>query len=235
VLDDAVEHARTAQSRADDLAGRALRLARLQAQLASVGSALAPARSAYDEVAGLADLAAGGNRLRMRLSAFVLAGRLEQVAAAASLRLAAMTAGRYSLVHSDEVGDARRKSGLGLKVCDGWTGTTRDASSLSGGETFMASLALALALADVVREEAGGTRIDCLFVDEGFGSLDEATLDEVMDVLDELRDGGRVVGLVSHVGELRQRIPMQLQVIKRTDGSHLQLGAEVFAAVPSAR
>ncbi|MEO6712061.1 MAG: SbcC/MukB-like Walker B domain-containing protein, partial [Mycobacteriales bacterium] len=223
----AAEAARAARSRADDLVGRGQRLARLGTLVAAADEALLPARAAYDEITGLADLAAGSNRLRMRLSAFVLAARLEQVAAAASLRLATMTAGRYSLVHSDEVADARRKSGLGLKVCDSWTGTMRDACSLSGGETFMASLALALALADVVREEAGGARIDCLFVDEGFGLLDDGTLDEVMDVLDQLRDGGRVVGLVSHVAELRQRIPTQLRVIKGVDGSHVAQSADL--------
>ena len=89
----------------------------------------------------------------------------------------------------------------------------------------MASLALALGLADVVREEAGGAQIECLFVDEGFGSLDDATLDEVMDVLDELRDGGRLVGLVSHVSELKQRVPTQLRVIKTSTGSTVATSA----------
>lgn len=226
-LTDAVESARVSLSRADDRRRRADRLARLAEQLAAVYLSLSPAQSAYAEVAGLADLAAGANRLNMRLSAFVLAGRLEQVAATASIRLASMTDGRYTLIHSDEVGDGRRRAGLGLKVADGWTGTCRDAASLSGGETFMASLALALALADVVREEAGGTQIDCLFVDEGFGSLDDATLDDVMDVLDQLRDGGRLVGLVSHLAELRQRIPTQVRILKAADGSHIEAAAEL--------
>jgi exonuclease SbcC len=224
-LAEAVAAAQAARSLADDLAGRCQRLDELRDQLDRALVAIVPARAAYDEVAGLADVVAGGgaNRLRMRLSAFVLAARLEQVADAASSRLAKMTGGRYTLVHSDDVGDARRKSGLGLKVCDSWTGTPRDAASLSGGETFMASLALALGLADVVREEAGGVPIECLFVDEGFGSLDESTLDEVMDVLDELRDGGRLVGLVSHVSELRQRIPTQVRVAKDLSGSRIMV------------
>ncbi|HZG93937.1 MAG TPA: SbcC/MukB-like Walker B domain-containing protein, partial [Mycobacteriales bacterium] len=223
----AAETARAAGSLADDLSRRAGRVGELVAQLRAAAAGVLPARAAYDEVAGLADLVAGGgaNRLRMRLSAFVLAARLEQVADAASVRLARMTAGRYTLEHSDDVGDARRKSGLGLKVADGWTGRTRDAGTLSGGETFMASLALALGLADVVREEAGGAQIECLFVDEGFGSLDDATLDEVMDVLDELRDGGRLVGLVSHVSELKQRVPTQLRVIKTSTGSTVATSA----------
>jgi exonuclease SbcC len=181
---------------------------------------LAPLHERAAEARALADLAAGqgANMLKMTLSSFVLAARLEEVAAAASQRLLRMTAGRYSLVHSD----ARRggaRSGLGLLACDAWTGVDRDTSTLSGGETFMASLALALGLADVVTEEAGGTRIEALFVDEGFGSLDEDTLEEVMNVLDGLREGGRCVGIVSHVAELRQRIPAQLRVRKTPSGS----------------
>jgi exonuclease SbcC len=232
-LADAVAAAQAALSQADDLGRRAARLTELHKQFAALLDELEPARTAYDQVAGVADLTAGGgaNRLRMRLSAFVLAARLEQVAAAASIRLAAMTGGRYTLAHSDEVGDARRKSGLGLKVCDSWTGRPRDASSLSGGETFMASLSLALGLADIVREESGGAQIECLLVDEGFGSLDDKTLDEVMDVLDGLRDGGRLVGLVSHVAEMRQRIPTQLVVRKSSNGSHIELAAQSMAGV----
>ena len=158
----------------------------------------------------------------MTLSAFVLAARLEEVAAAASERLLAMTSGRYSLIHTDARRGAGR-SGLGLLACDAWTGVDRDTSTLSGGETFLASLALALGLADVVTAEAGGTRIEALFVDEGFGSLDEETLDEVMTVLDGLREGGRMVGIVSHVAELKQRIPAQIRVHKGHSGSHLTL------------
>jgi DNA repair protein SbcC/Rad50 len=154
----------------------------------------------------------------------VLAARLEEVAAAASHRLLRMTAGRYSLVHTDSRRGGGR-SGLGLLACDAWTGADRDTSTLSGGETFMASLALALGLADVVTEEAGGTRIEALFVDEGFGSLDEETLEEVMNVLDGLREGGRCVGIVSHVSELRQRIPAQVRVRKGHSGSTVSVQA----------
>jgi exonuclease SbcC len=103
-----------------------------------------------------------------------------------------------------------------------WTGTERPTSSLSGGETFMTALALALGLADVVAEEAGGRRIETLFVDEGFGTLDDASLDLVVDVLDDLRDGGRLVGLVSHVAELRRRVPARLEVIRGRAGSTLR-------------
>jgi len=213
--DDALRVADRARHRAEQLAG-------LAPQLAARLDELRPLAARAAEARRLADLAAGGgaNTLRMTLSSFVLAARLEEVAAAASERLLTMTSGRYSLVHTD----ARRgggRSGLGLLACDSWTGVDRDTSTLSGGETFLASLALALGLADVVTAEAGGTRIEALFVDEGFGSLDEDTLEEVMTVLDGLREGGRLVGIVSHVAELRQRIPAQVRVHKGHAGSHL--------------
>jgi exonuclease SbcC len=213
--DDAVGARDRAQHKAEQLAG-------LAPQLAARLHELEPLADRAEQARRLADLAAGGgaNTLRMTLSSFVLAARLEEVAAAASERLLKMTSGRYSLVHTDARRGAGR-SGLGLLACDTWTGVDRDTSTLSGGETFLASLALALGLADVVTAEAGGTRIEALFVDEGFGSLDEDTLEEVMTVLDGLREGGRMVGIVSHVAELRQRIPAQVRVHKGQSGSHL--------------
>jgi DNA repair protein SbcC/Rad50 len=215
--DDAVAARDRAQHKADQLAGLAPQLRSRLEELRPLADRAAQARS-------LADLAAGGgaNTLRMTLSSFVLAARLEEVAAAASERLLKMTSGRYSLVHTDTRRGGGR-SGLGLLACDTWTGVDRDTSTLSGGETFLASLALALGLADVVTAEAGGTRIEALFVDEGFGSLDEDTLEEVMTVLDSLREGGRMVGIVSHVAELRQRIPAQVRVHKGHAGSHLSV------------
>lgn len=169
----------------------------------------------------------GDNSYRMSLNTYVLAARLEQVAIAASERLVAMSDGRYTLQHTDAKAARGAKSGLGLEVVDEWTGQRRDTSTLSGGESFMASLSLALGLADVVQQEAGGVDIETLFVDEGFGSLDEQALEQVMDALEGLRDGGRVVGLVSHVGEMKQRITSQLQVVKGRHGSTVQIGGAV--------
>jgi exonuclease SbcC len=199
-------------------------LDRLRAEALTRTRALAPAREEYARLRRLADLAtgAGENTLRMELETYVLAARLEQVAAAASVRLHRMSSGRYTLVHTDARASRNVKSGLGLMVVDSWTGTERDTATLSGGETFFASLALALGLADVVTDEAGGARLDTLFIDEGFGSLDEQTLDEVLDVLDGLRERDRAVGIVSHVAELRQRVPAQLQVVKGQRGSALR-------------
>ncbi len=197
----------------------------LAPRLSSDLAALEPVRARAEQARHLADLAAGtstSNTLRMSLSSFVLAARLEEVALAASERLLRMSQGRFSLVHTD-TGRGGGRAGLGLLARDTWTGQDRETSTLSGGETFLASLALALGLADVVAAESGGARIEALFVDEGFGTLDEETLDEVMDVLDGLREGGRVVGVVSHVAELRHRIPSQVQVRKARAGSALSV------------
>ena len=195
-------------------------LGRLVPELAGELAVAEPLEHQARQARALADLCAGmgANGLKMTLTAFVLAARLEEVAAAASVRLLKMTQGRFSLVHTDG-STGGGKSGLGLLARDGWSGQDRDTATLSGGETFLASLALALGLADVVSAESGGSRIGALFVDEGFGTLDEDTLDEVMDVLDGLREGGRIVGLVSHVAELRQRIPAQVRVTKTRAGS----------------
>lgn len=200
---------------------RCTELGRLSRQAAEEVRRMGPLRQEHERVARLAGLTAGtsaDNERKMRLEAYVLAARLEQVAAAATARLQRMSSGRYTLVHSDARSGGRR-AGLGLHVVDSWTGRERDTATLSGGETFFASLALALGLADVVTDEAGGVRLDTLFIDEGFGSLDEQTLDEVLDVLDSLRERDRSVGIVSHVADLRRRIPAQLEVVKERHGS----------------
>ncbi|MFD4318943.1 AAA family ATPase [Streptomyces sp. NPDC058548] len=178
-----------------------------------------------DRLASIASANSAANTLSMELEAYVLAARLEEIAAAANTRLQNMTSERYLLVHSDGKEAGRRgrlKNGLGLRVLDTWTGTERETSTLSGGETFTASLALALGLADVVTQEASGRPLGTLFIDEGFGTLDEQNLQDVMDVLDQLRAGNRTVGIVSHVPELSRRIPSQLNVRKHRDGSTLR-------------
>ena len=176
----------------------------------------------HTRVRGLLDLVRGGgeNLLKMPLTSYVLAGRLEEVAAAATERLLAMTDQRYSIEYSDAVG-GRGNKGLELVIRDHYVDETRHPATLSGGETFMASLALALGLADTVQAEAGGIELDTLFVDEGFGSLDADTLDDVLDVVDTLRTGGRTVGLVSHVERMRQEIGVRLEVRKDRRGSSL--------------
>jgi len=182
----------------------------------------APLRDEWLRAESMSRLVRGSgqdNHLQMRLSAYVLATRLDQVVAAANERLGHMRDQRYLLQRTARAVRRGSQAGLGLEVVDQWTGDARDPATLSGGETFVVSLSLALGLADVVTQEAGGTEIDTLFVDEGFGTLDADTLDDVMDRLDGLRAGGRTVGVVSHVSELRNRIPTQVHVQKGRTGS----------------
>lgn len=214
-----------AHSTLEQAAARLSRLEALGGELRREVDAWEPVRHEYALTAGLASLAEGrsaDNQLKMRLSAYVLSERLRQVVAAANERLGDMTDQRYALEQADEKGAGEQRGGLSLRVRDEWSGKHRDPATLSGGETFLVSLALALGLADTVSHEAGGTQLDTLFIDEGFGALDATTLDGVMDTLDALRDGGRVVGLVSHVAELRNRVPSQLEVRKARRGSTLR-------------
>ncbi|WP_322411361.1 SMC family ATPase [Microbacterium invictum] len=206
---------------------------------------LGRARVALGEVAGLAeehhviarlaDTVAGRapNTHRMTLESFVLAAELEEIVAAANLRLGDMSSGRYQLRHTDALAARGAASGLGLEILDAHTGAARPAHSLSGGETFLASLALALGLAEVVTARAGGVRLDTLFIDEGFGSLDDDTLELAMATLDELRQGGRTVGLISHVASMKERIPAQLHVRATPQGpSVIRQDAAAAASLP---
>ena len=218
--ENAVAIARATRRQANDIGALAERLR-------AAWHDLDPLEEEYAELSALTDVVngRGQNARRMSLRAYVLAAKLEEVAAAATARLRRMSHGRFSFVHTDDAGPRGTRGGLGIDVLDDYSGQVRPAKTLSGGETFLASLALALGLADVVAGQTGGTLLDTLFVDEGFGGLDAETLDEVMDTLDELRSGGRVVGLVSHVEELRQRIPTRLRVRKSRTGSVLELTA----------
>ena len=210
----------------DDVARGVRALERLVPEVQAACTAVAAAQSHDARVRDLADTTSGtgpDNTLRMRLTAYVLAARLEKVAGLANERLAVMGGGRFVLEHSDERAARGARSGLGLRVLDQWTGRVRDTSTLSGGESFMASLALALGLADAVREESGGFDLGTLFIDEGFGSLDDDSLEQVLTVLDGLREGGRAVGVVSHVADLRARITHQAVVHKGASGSTVEV------------
>ena len=191
-----------------------------------------PVIDAYRRLRDLADVIRGGgeNKYKMTLSTYVLAARLEEVAQAATERLKIMSSERYSLHHDDST-RGNSKSGLGLRVRDSWTGKERDTQTLSGGETFMASLALALGLADVISHHSGAVDMQTLFVDEGFGSLDAETLEQVMEALESLRAGGRMIGLVSHVSEMKQRITNRVTVVKTQHGSTIEMTPEVMLAI----
>ena len=185
------------------------------------------AAAAYEEAAGssadlirVASLARGENEAGTPLATWVLQARFEEVLVFANERLSQMSSGRYELIRvAEETGQRRRRKGLGLAVVDHLGDErTRDPRTLSGGETFYVSLSLALALADVVSAESGGVSLETLFIDEGFGTLDTDTLQMVMTEIDHLRAGGRTVGIVSHVAELRDQIAERIAVRRVASG-----------------
>ncbi|MEV7609964.1 SMC family ATPase [Microbacterium sp. NPDC089320] len=216
--------ARQRWSAAVDDAGRAAGVAEQLTALIEAAAAeharTAEDAAEYEVLQNLADTIAGrgANTRKMTLETFVLAAELEEIVEAANRRLGDMSTGRYQLRHSDALAARGAASGLGIVVFDAFTGQTRPAQSLSGGETFLSSLALALGLAEVVTARAGGIRLDTLFIDEGFGSLDGDTLDVAMRTLDELRQGGRTVGVISHVEAMQEQIPAQLSVRATPNG-----------------
>lgn len=181
-----------------------------------------------DQVRQLAAVVHGDdpNTKRMKLETYVLAAQLEEIIAAANNRLRTMTGGRYTLEHDDALQYRGSQAGLGLAIRDEHTGRARATHSLSGGETFLASLALALGLAEVVSNQAGGIALDTLFVDEGFGSLDAETLETAMSTLDSLRAGGRTIGLISHVESMKEQIPAKLQ-IRVTPQGHSEITSDI--------
>ena len=158
------------------------------------------------------------------LETYVQTTYFERILARANLRLMIMTDGQYELRRRDAAEDMRSQSGLELDVVDHWNGTVRSVKTLSGGETFKASLCLALGLSDEVQSSAGGIRLDAMFVDEGFGSLDEDSLAQAMQALTDLTESRRLVGIISHVAELRDRIDRQIIVTKdRNGGSSVRI------------
>ena len=177
---------------------------------------LETAHSVYGKIA---DVACGDNQMRITFQRFVQGTLFEDVLQAASLRLRKMSKGRFELQRALRAADGRQSGGLDIVVLDSHTGTTRPVSSLSGGEGFMASLSLALGLADVVQNHAGGVRLESLFIDEGFGSLDSEALDQALQVLTELRQGGRSIGIISHVVDLKERISTRIEVVPQARGS----------------
>ena len=227
VVEDGAAAVETALSAATEAERRYLDVETYTQRLERACSELAPLLDEHAELSALADAVTGmgTNAKKMSLRSYVLAARLEEVADAASERLRRMSGGRYEFVHSDAVESRGRRGGLGLDIHDEYTGAVRSTKTLSGGESFQASLALALGLADVVAAEAGGLVLDTMFIDEGFGTLDADSLEAVMGVLDELRAGGRVVGVVSHVDEMRQRIPSRLHVIRGRSGSTVRVAS----------
>lgn len=201
------------------LTGETVTLEGAHKNLAMKGASILRLEEDFAVVGRLADVAGGQNPQRMTLQRYVLAALFEEVAIAASRRLTKMSRGRYHLLRAEIPRDGKSTGGLDLDVIDDYCGERRPAFTLSGGESFLASLALALGLSDVVLAQSGGRYLDCIFIDEGFGTLDGETLDFALNTLIELHQSGRVIGIISHVAELKERIPCQIEIVAQKEGS----------------
>lgn len=176
----------------------------------------------YGYVKDLENMASGNNPRRLVFEQYVLAGYFEEILRAANLRFRTMTSGRYEMFRASEVSDGRSKDNLEIQVLDYYTGKYRSVRTLSGGESFKASLALALGMSDVIQAMNGGIRVDALFVDEGFGALDEESLEQSCNALKGLVEGNRLIGVISHVPELGERIENKLIIHKTSSGSLIE-------------
>lgn len=222
----AADGARTAAvERHSEARGAADDIHRLSEEHRRLAGALADQEARSELLSDVANRCQGKTAPYISLQRWVLSAYLAEICAYANQRLDLMTSGRYQLRLTDAGGRGGRNAGLNLRVRDAFTGEEREVTSLSGGETFQASLALALGVADTVQAHSGGVHLDALFVDEGFGSLDPDNLQLAMDELDRLREGGRLIGVISHVAALRERIRSGLQVIASDQGSTLRMGS----------
>ena len=170
----------------------------------------------------MADLANGKKAPYISFERYILASYFEDIIEAANIRLEKMTGDRFSLIRKTSKSKGAGQKGLELEIYDNYTDSSRDVSSLSGGESFKASLSLALGLSDIVQSNAGGVSLDTMFVDEGFGTLDPQSLDNAIDSLLELQRGGRLVGIISHVEEIKERIDAKLEVTSTSKGSKVE-------------
>ena len=161
----------------------------------------------------------GDNSKKISFERYVLASYFEDIIEASNIRFSKMTAGRFELLRKQDMGDKRKGQGLDLEVFDNYTGKARDVKTLSGGEGFKASLSMALGLADIVQAHAGGIQLDTMFIDEGFGTLDPESLDNAIECLMDLQNDARLVGIISHVPELKERIDARLEVTSTNRGS----------------
>lgn len=176
----------------------------------------------YKTIGRLSKIINGDNPRKISFERYVLAAYFEDIISAANIRFSKMTNSRFELLRKEEVGDKRKGQGLDLEVYDNYTGKSRDVKTLSGGESFKASLAMALGLSDVVQRYSGGIQLDTIFIDEGFGTLDPESLDIAIETLIDLQDNGRVVGIISHVQELKDRIEVKLEVTSTNQGSKVE-------------
>ena len=209
------------QARLEVLNTEKAKLEELHAQHTELTKALAVKTAEAQNWVALAKDLCGSNPRKLQFDTWILSAFLHEVTVFANKRLERMSEGRYRLAVSEDHGTGNAYRGLDLEIADAYTGKCRPSATLSGGETFMASISLALGLADSIQARAGGIRIDSMFIDEGFGSLDEKALENAVGILDEIR-GNRMVGIISHVGELQSRIPQKIEVIKTGTGSSIR-------------
>ncbi|WP_028400688.1 AAA family ATPase [Ectobacillus panaciterrae] len=192
---------------------------RLRASIAKIDGQIREEEAVYQELVDLYEVVKGDNESRVSFERYILIEYLEQIVQAANERLRRLSNGQFFLKRSERVEKRNRQSGLGLDVYDTYTGQTRDVKTLSGGEKFNASLSLALGMADIIQAYEGGISIETMFIDEGFGSLDEESLTKAIDTLIDLQKSGRLIGVISHVQELKNTLPAALEVTKQKDGS----------------
>ena len=214
----------TAVERHSEARGAEDDIHRLGEEHRRLAAELADQQARAERIGAVADRCQGKLHPYISLQRWVLSAYLDDICTYANQRLDLMTSGRYQLRLTDAGGRGGRNAGLNLRVRDAFTGEEREVTSLSGGETFQDSLALALGVADTVQAHSGGVHLDALFVDEGFGSLDPDNLQLAMDELDRLREGGRLIGVISHVAGLRERIRSGIEVIASDQGSTLRVG-----------
>jgi len=201
-------------------------LARTQLKIENLDKKQSTVKRQFEVVGKMAKAALGKGNVRVSLERFVLGNLLDSVLSIASQRLHLMSKGQYRLVRQDESNQKRNTTaGLDLAIDDAYSGKSRPVATLSGGESFMASLALALALSDVVQQRSGGIQLDTLFVDEGFGSLDQESLQLAINTLVELQSSGRTIGIISHVSELKEQMPQRIDVVRTRTGSTVKLVA----------
>ena len=192
-----------------------------QRKVESLSTRIAELEAEYGPVGGLSDLVNGNNDRKVRLPDFAIAAMFDEVLVAANQRLGPMTSGRYQLLRPDDVVGGRQKRGLDIAVFDANTEKSRPTKTLSGGEGFQASLALALGLSDVVQRNSGGIKLDAIFIDEGFGTLDEDTLNKALETLYELTNDKRSVGLISHTEQVKSMITEGFDIEVTPSGSHV--------------
>lgn len=193
-------------------------IVKLKQNLKDSSDEIAKLEKTYGKIASLYDVVRGHNGMKLSFERYIQIEYLEQIIHAANERLRDMSNGQFALIRSDRQEVRGRQSGLGLDVYDAYTGQTRDVKTLSGGEKFNASLCLALGMADVIQSFQGAVSIDTMFIDEGFGSLDEESLNNAIDTLIDLQKSGRIIGVISHVEELKAAFPAILEVRKSREG-----------------